>query len=161
MDSQQGAKKTYLTAEGARKLRDELDNLQNVKRPELAERLRFAIKQGDLSENADYAAAKEEQGFLEGRILELTRLLSEVEILDDSATVAGIIRLGSHITVVEHGFDDRETFHLVGKAEADPASGKISNESPLGQALLGKRVGDTVRVSAPGGQTTFKILSIE
>jgi transcription elongation factor GreA len=161
MDSQSGPKKTYLTAEGARKLREELDNLRTVKRQDLAERLRFAIKQGDLSENADYAAAKEEQSFLEGRILELERTLHDIVILDESNTVAGVVRLGSKVTVMEQGYPDQETFQLVGRAEADPAQGKISNESPLGQGLIGKRVGDTVRVSAPGGDTVFKIVKVE
>jgi transcription elongation factor GreA len=161
MDSQPGSKKSYLTAEGERKLRDELDNLKNVKRLELAERLRFAIKQGDLSENADYHAAKEEQSFLEGRILELERTLRDIVILDESNSVAGIIRLGSRVTVVEQGYPDNELFQLVGKAEADPAKGKISNESPLGQELLGKKVGETVKVAAPGGQTVFKIVKVE
>ena len=161
MDSQPGSKQTYLTAEGARKLREELDYLRNVKRRELAERLSFAIKQGDLSENADYAAAKEEQSFLEGRILELERTLRDIVILDESNSVAGVVRLGSKVTVVEQGFTDRETFQLVGRAEADPAQGKISNESPLGQVLVGKRIGDTVRVTAPGGETVFKIVSVD
>ena len=161
MDSQTGPKKSYLTAEGARKLREELDFLKKVKRPELADRLNFAIKQGDLSENADYHAAKEDQSFLEGRIIELERTLRDIEILDESSSVRGIIRLGSKIVVVEEGFQDRENFQLVGRAEADPAMGKISNESPLGQALIGKRVGETARVSAPGGQTIFKIVDVE
>ncbi len=161
MDSQPRPNKTYLTAEGARKLREELDYLKSVKRLELAERLRFAIKQGDLSENADYAAAKEEQGFLEGRILELERTLRDIEILDESDAAPELARLGTRVTVIEQGFSDRETFQLVGKAEADPAQGKISNESPLGQALLGKRVGDTVRVTAPGGETVFRIVAVE
>jgi transcription elongation factor GreA len=161
MDSQQEPKKTYLTAEGARRLHEELDNLKNVKRPELAERLRFAIKQGDLSENADYAAAKEEQGFLEGRILELERTLRDIVILDESNVAPGIARLGSKVTVIEQGFSDRETFQLVGRAEADPAQGKISNESPLGQMLIGKHVGETVRVTAPGGETVFRVVAVE
>ena len=161
MDSQAGPNKTFLTAEGARKLQEELDLLRNVKRQELAERLRFAIKQGDLSENADYAAAKEEQSFLEGRILELERMLRDIVILDETATKQGVARLGSRVTVVEQGFPDRETFQLVGRAEADPAQGKISNESPLGQKLIGKRVGDAVRVAAPGGKTIFKIVAVE
>ena len=161
MDLQSGQKKTLLTAEGARKLREELHNLLHVMRPELAARLSFAIKQGDLSENADYHAAKEDQSFLEGRIIELERTLRDIEILDESSTLAGIIRLGSRIGVVEEGFEDRETFQLVGRAEADPAMGKISNESPLGQVLIGKRVGDKVSVVAPAGKTVFKIVSIE
>ncbi len=161
MDSQPGTNKTYLTAEGARRLREELDYLKNVKRPDLAERLRFAIKQGDLSENADYAAAKEEQGFLEGRILELERTLRDIVILDESSVAPDVARLGTKVTVIEQGFSDRETFQLVGKAEADPTQGRISNESPLGQALIGRRVGDTVRVTAPGGETVFRIVAVE
>src|SRR5262245_40534355 len=109
MEGQQDSNKTYLTADGAQKLRDELAYLRDVKRTELAGRLRAAIQQGDLSENADYTAAKEEQGFLEGRILELERMLAEVIILDESATVLGEVRMGSRVTVVEEGFDDMET----------------------------------------------------
>lgn len=161
MEGQQESNKTYLTAEGAQKLRDELAYLRDVKRPDLAERLRAAIQQGDLSENADYTAAKEEQGFLEGRIMALERMLAEVIILDESAPVAGDVRIGSRVTVVEEGFSDQETFQIVGAAEADPMGGKISNVSPLGQGLIGKRVGAKVRVATPAGPTIFKILKIE
>jgi transcription elongation factor GreA len=161
MEGQQDSNKTYLTAEGAQKLRDELAYLRDVKRPELAERLRAAIQQGDLSENADYTAAKEEQGFLEGRIMALERMLAEVVILDDNAPAAGDVRMGSRVTVVEEGFADKETFQIVGAAEADPMGGKISNVSPLGQALMGKRTGAKVKVSTPAGPTIFKILKIE
>ncbi len=161
MEGQQDSNKTYLTAEGAQKLRDELAYLRDVKRPELAERLRAAIQQGDLSENADYTAAKEEQGFLEGRIIALERMLAEVVILDESASTAGDVRIGSRVTVVEEGFPDQETFLIVGAAEADPMGGKISNVSPLGQSLIGKRVGAKVRVVTPAGPTVFKILKIE
>jgi transcription elongation factor GreA len=161
MDSQTGPKKSYLTAEGARKLREELDYLRTIKRQELAERLSFAIKQGDLSENADYAAAKEDQSFLEGRILELERTLRDIVILDETSVAVGIVRLGSKIVVVEEGSPDQETFQLVGRVEADPAKGKISNESPLGHALIGKRIGDKVRITAPGGQAIFKVIAIE
>jgi transcription elongation factor GreA len=161
MDSQTGPKKSYLTAEGARKLREELDYLRTIKRQELAERLSFAIKQGDLSENADYAAAKEDQSFLEGRILELERTLRDIVILDETSVAVGIVRLGSKIVVVEEGSPDQETFQLVGRVEADPAKGKISNESPLGHALIGKRLGDKVRITAPGGQAIFKVIAIE
>jgi len=161
MDSQPGANAVYLTADGARKLRDELEQLKNVKRPELAARLRHAIQQGDLSENADYHAAKEDQGFLEGRILELERLLRDTVILDESSVDITSVRLGVKVTVVEQGFDDREMFQIVGRAEANPAQGRISNESPLGQALIGKKIGDTVHIAAPGGTTIFKIVAIE
>jgi transcription elongation factor GreA len=161
MEGQQDSNKTILTAEGAQKLRDELAFLRDVKRPELAERLRAAIQQGDLSENADYTAAKEEQGFLEGRILALERMLAEVVIVDESATTQGEVRIGSRVTVVEEGFDDNETFQIVGAAEANPMEGKISNVSPLGQGLIGKKVGAKVRVNTPGGVTVFKIVKIE
>ena len=161
MDSQVGPNAHYLTADGARELREELEHLKNVKRPDLAARLRHAIQQGDLSENADYHAAKEEQGFLEGRILELERLLRDSVILDESSQNIGRVRMGVKVTVVEQGFDDHEVFQLVGRAEANPAQGKISNESPLGKALIGKKVGEIVRVAAPGGETVFKILKIE
>ncbi len=154
--------KTYLTAEAAQRLRDELINLRDVRRLELADRLRDAIQQGDLSENADYTAAKEEQGFLEGRIQKLERMLAEVVILDESSSAKqGSVRLGSRVVVREDGVTDIESFQIVGPAEADPTSGKISNASPLGQALIGKRTGATVKVNAPGGVTVFKIVRIE
>ncbi len=161
MEGQHDSNKTYLTAEGAQKLRDELAYLRDVKRPDLAERLRAAIQQGDLSENADYTAAKEEQGFLEGRIMALERMLAEVVILDESAPAIGEVRMGCRVTVVEEGFSDQETFQIVGAAEADPMGGKISNVSPLGQALMSKRVGAKVRVTTPAGPTVFKIVKIE
>lgn len=161
MEGQQDSNKTYLTAEGAQKLRDELAYLRDVKRPDLAERLRAAIQQGDLSENADYTAAKEEQGFLEGRIMALERMLAEVVILDENAPAMGDVRMGSRVTVVEEGFSDQETFQIVGAAEADPMGGKISNVSPLGQALMNKRTGAKVRVTTPAGPTVFKIVKIE
>ncbi len=160
MDAQPDSNKTYLTAEGAQKLRDELVFLKDVKRTELAERLRSAIQQGDLSENADYTAAKEEQSFLEGRILALERMLVEVVILDESKTM-GEVRMGGRVTVVEEGSDDKETFQIVGPAEADPMGGKISNVSPLGQALIGKKIGAKVKVATPDGHSFFKIVKVE
>ncbi len=161
MDSSEN--KTYLTADGAQKLREELKHLIEVRKPDLAERLRAAIQQGDLSENADYTAAKEEQGFLEGRILALERMLGEAEIIDEARAAAsgGEVRIGSRVTVQEDGFPDEETFQIVGAAEADPVSGKISNVSPLGNVLLNKRPGAKVRVNTPDGVTTFKIIKVE
>ena len=131
----------YLTAEGVKNLRRELDHLVNVKRPALAERLRRAIQQGDLSENADYITAKEEQGFLEGRVQQIEAMLRR--------------------TVVEEGVEESEVFHIVGPAEADPANGKVSNESPLGRALMGRQVEDAVTVEAPGGEIVFRITAIQ
>ncbi len=162
MEAQQEPNKTYLTADAAQRLRDELANLRDVRRVELADRLRDAIQQGDLSENADYTAAKEEQGFLEGRIQKLERMLQEVVILDESSSAKqGTVRLGSRVSVREDGYPEVESFQIVGPAEADPTVGKISHESPLGQALIGKRLNATVKVKAPGGDTVFKIMRIE
>lgn len=153
--------KIYLTAEGAKQLQDELNDLVNVKKVELSERLRAAIQQGDLSENADYTAAKEEQSFLEGRIRELENLLRSAEIIEVRADSDGSVRMGSRVTVREDGYSDEETFMVVGAAEADPVKGRISNVSPLGSALMGKRAGAKVRVNTPGGSSAFKILRVE
>jgi transcription elongation factor GreA len=150
----------FLTAEGAERLRQELEHLVSVKRPALAERLRRAIGQGDLSENADYTSAKEEQGFLEGRIQQLEEMLRRAKIIPTEGTSECVV-LGSRVTVIEEGLEEPEVFRLVGPAEADPSNGCLSNESPLGRALLGCRVGDTARVHAPGGEIVFRILAIE
>lgn len=150
----------YLTPEGKAELEAELDELVNVRRPALAERLHFAIKQGDLSENADYIQGKEEQGFLEGRILELQQTLRHAKLIEVGGSDGGRVRLGSEVTVVELGYDERETYYLVGPAEADPAKGRISHESPLGRALLGRVAGDRISVKAPAGEMKFEIVDI-
>lgn len=150
----------YLTAEGVENLRHELNYLVSVKRPALAERLHRAIQQGDLSENADYIAAKEEQGFLEGRIQRIEAMLRNAAIIEENSPSDGVA-LGSRVTVIEEGAQETETFRIVGPAEADPTNGKVSNESPLGRALLGHRVGDTVTVEAPGGNIVFRITAIQ
>ena len=150
---------TYLTPEGKLKLEEELKLLTTTKRKELAERLNFAIKQGDLSENADYTAAKEDQAFLEGRIRTLENMLRHVSIIEGQT--GGAVRIGSRVTVKEVGGEDNETFNIVGAAEANPVNGKISNESPLGRALIDRHIGDEVQIDAPGGKITFKIVAIE
>ena len=150
----------HLTAEGVESLRKELDHLVSVKRPALADRLHRAIQQGDLSENADYIAAKEEQGFLEGRIQQIEVMLRHAVIIEENVATDRVT-LGSRVTVVEQGLDETESFRLVGPAEADPINGKVSNESPLGKSLLGHGVGDTVTVEAPAGQIVFQITAIE
>jgi len=150
----------YLTAEGVENLRRELDHLVNVKRPALAERLRRAIQQGDLSENADYITAKEEQGFLEGRVQQIEAMLRRAVIIQENGPTDEVA-LGSRGTVVEEGMDESEVFHIVGPAEADPANGKVSNESPLGRALMGRQVEDAVTVEAPGGEIVFRITAIQ
>ena len=149
----------YLTPEGAEKLRAELDELINVKRPELAYKLKEAISMGDLRENADYHDAKEQQAFLEGRIRYLETMLKDAVIIDEEVQ-AGVVGLGSEVTIQEEGYDP-ETYRIVGAAEADPREGKISNESPLGAELLGKKVGSKVKVKTPDGLLTFKIKAVK
>ncbi len=151
-------KKLYLTPEGAAKLRAELKELTGPRRKALAERLHHAVRQGDLSENADYIAAKEDQAFLEGRILELETILREAVIVEGDGP-AGVVDLGSQVRVSEGG-GPPETFVLVGIKETDPRNGKISHESPIGGALMGKHVGDTAVAHTPGGELHFKILEI-
>jgi transcription elongation factor GreA len=153
-------KPSYLTKEGAEKLRVELEQLKGPAREELARRLRSAIQQGDLSENADYTAAKEEQGFLEGRIEELTEILGNVVIIEENATSRDTVDVGSKVTIQEDN-DPSETYFIVGPQEADPARGRISYNSPIGQALLGHRAGDTVTAAIPTGTLKLKILKIE
>jgi len=150
---------TYLTAEGAARLKIELEELTGPKRTELAARLRSAIQMGDLSENADYHKAKEDQGFLEGRIQELEYILSNAVIIEEN-NHNDVVSIGSHVTIQEDDFPE-ETYHLVGATEADPSKGKISHESPIGNALMDHKAGDTVEAETPGGVITFKILKIE
>lgn len=149
---------TYLTPEGKAQVQAELDELINVKRPALAKRLRDAIQQGDLSENADYHVAKEDQAFLEGKVLELQAILRRAVIIQESGR-SDIVQMGCHVTVQEDG-EDPETYILVGAKEANPREGKISNDSPIGRVLLGRRVGDTARAKTPAGEIVFKILKI-
>ncbi|PJF37137.1 MAG: transcription elongation factor GreA [Candidatus Thermofonsia Clade 1 bacterium] len=151
----------YLTEEGAAELRRELEQLKTVKRAEVAAKLKEAIAQGDLSENADYQDAKEQQAFLEGRINYLEDLLRNAVIISNAdKKAAGVIGLGSEVTVQEEG-EAPETFVIVGAAEANPREGKISNESPLGRALLGHKAGEKVAVETPSGVLIFKIKSVK
>jgi len=150
---------TYLTLEGLQRLKEELQQLTSTRRRDLAKRLRSAIQMGDLSENADYHKAKEDQAFLEGRIQEIEYLLRNAVIIEKNAT-ADVAGLGNHITIQE-GDSPVETYHLVGAQEADPRNGKISNESPIGRALAKRKVGDVVEVDAPSGRLRFLILKIE
>lgn len=148
----------YLTPEGADKLRRELEQLKGPRREEMAARLRHAVSQGDLSENADYISAKEDQAFLEGRIQELETLLRDATIVE-APTSAEQVAIGSQVVVQEDGRES-ESFTIVGAKEADPAAGKISHKSPIGQALMGKKPGETATAVTPGGELTFKILEI-
>ena len=148
----------YLTPEGETKLQAELEELKGPKREELAARLRSAIQMGDLSENADYHKAKEDQGFLEGRIQEIEAILRHAVIIEKSASDA--VSIGSHVTIQEGDFDP-ETYHIVGPTEADPRKGRISHESPIGIALMNKKVGQIAEAETPGGKIKFKIVKIE
>ena len=152
--------KHYLTPEGEKALRAELAQLKGSERDAISRRLRDAIQMGDLSENADYHKAKEDQGFLEGRIMELEYILHNAEIIDRENVGKDKVEVGVHVTVQEEDFTP-ETYFIVGAKEADPRNGKISNESPVGKALLGAKVGDEVSVSTPaGGQLRLKVLNI-
>jgi transcription elongation factor GreA len=152
-------KEIYLTPEGAQKLRSELDDLMNNKRPDLAQRLRHAVEMGDLSENADYTKAKEDQAFLEGRIQELEFILREAIIVEKDEQ-NDVVKIGNTVLISQNG-GEPETFLLVGVKEANPREGKISHESPIGKALLGKRRGDTSVVQTPGGKIELNILDIK
>ena len=150
---------TYLTAEGAEELKRELDILINVRRPDLAHKLTEAVAQGDLKENADYHDAKEQLAFVEGRIKYLENIIRSAVIITHSGKT-DMVTLGSQVTIVEDGYDEEETYTIVGAAEATPSEGKISNVSPIGAALLGAKKGDKVRVKTPGGDTVFRIKKI-
>jgi len=149
----------YITAEGEAKLKAELEELKGPKRDELAQRLRSAIQMGDLSENADYHKAKEDQSFLEGRIKELDAILRNAVIIEKKGH-SGIVGIGSEVTIQEQG-SEPETYYLVGPAEADPRHGRISHESPIGRAIMDKKVGDVAEAETPGGKIQFKIIKIE
>lgn len=146
------AEKVYqMTQEGLEKLEQELENLKLVKRPEVVERIKVARSYGDLSENSEYEAAKDEQAFIEGRITTVETMIRNAEIVDNSSVGRNEVALGKKVTFVEVGEKDEETYQIVGTAEADPFSGKISNESPIAQALIGQKKGDTVKVPLPNG----------
>ncbi|HOJ00696.1 MAG TPA: transcription elongation factor GreA [Anaerolineaceae bacterium] len=150
----------YLTPEGVQKLEQELAELKGPARVALAKRLKAAIEQGDLSENADYSKAKEDQAFTEGRIQEIEAMLKNYIVIDGKQNVHDTVEIGTTVTIQESS-DSPETYFLVGPAEADPAHGKISFESPIGSALLKHKVGDTVKVSTPAGYLLFQILDIK
>lgn len=151
----------FLTKEGFQKLQEELDYLRTVKRQEVAERLHEAMEGGELIENAEYEAAKNEQAFVEGRIQELDLLLATAQIIEENGNLkkSDVIQVGSRVTIKEGNFE-AETFIIVGAAEANPREGKISNESPIGKAILGHKAGDVVRVETPGGTYNVKIIKL-
>jgi len=150
---------TFLTRDGYRKLQDELDYLRTYKRQEIADRLHEAMDGGELIENAEYEAAKNEQAFVEGRIKELEIILATARVIDEKPAVVETIQVGSTVTIQEEG-GEPEDYTIVGAAEADPVAGRISNESPLGKSLLGHKVGDHVQVDAPAGAFTVSVVKI-
>lgn len=151
---------TFLTREGYQKLQEELEYLRSEKREEIAQRLHEALDGGELIENAEYEAAKNEQAFVEGRIKELEMLLAMARVIDESTVAADLVQVGSTVTIQEEDLEP-EVYTIVGAAEANPTLGRISNESPLGKALLGHKVEDKVQVDAPAGSFVVKILKVE
>ena len=152
---------TYVTAEGLTALKNEYNQRVDVKRVEIANRLDEAIKMGDLKENADYQTAKEDQAFNEGRISQLKDDIQSAVVIETSADKSRV-RLGSTVIIAEEEYEDEpEEYRIVGASEADPAVGFISNESPIGKALIGARVGETVAANTPGGTMKFKIVEIK
>lgn len=151
---------SYLTKQGYQKLLEELEYLRTVKRQEVAKRLHEAMEGGELIEDAEYEAAKNEQAFVEGRIQELEILLANARIIDETAGHRDIVQVAARVTIQESD-NDPETYIIVGPAEANPREGRISNESPLGRALMDHRAGDRVKVDAPGGSFYVTILKVE
>ncbi len=153
-------KPVFLTEEGLKKLEEELDYLENEKRAQVAARIQSAKEEGDISENAEYDDAKHEQAFVEGRIMTLRAMVRNAVIIEEQGP-SDVVRLGSRVTVQEDGMEEPEVYHVVGSAEVDPLNGRISNESPIGRALMGQRVGAVVSYQAPAGEIRLEILCIE
>ena len=154
------AKQIMLTAEDVKKYEEELEFLKTEKRKEIAEKIKVARSYGDLSENSEYDDAKNEQAFIEGRIQTLEATIHKAKVIEDENISSGVINIGSYVTVRDVEFDDVEEYRIVGTSEADPMQNKISNESPLGAALLGKRQGQTIKVEAPVGTLEYEVISV-
>jgi transcription elongation factor GreA len=153
-------KEVILTPDGLKKLEDELEQLKSVKRREVAERIKVAISYGDISENSEYEDAKNEQAFIEGRIITLEKMLRNAKIINDDEVDVNAVSIGSTVNVKDLEFGDVLEYRIVGSAESDPLEHKISNESPLGKSLLGKTKGAMIEVSAPAGIIKYEILDI-
>lgn len=157
------SKPHLITPQGLQRLSEELEYLRTDAREALADRLHNAFQDGqddDFVENAELEAARNELSFLEGRIQDLEDILNNYQLIEETSDPHDAVQVGDWVTVVEEGFDEDERYHLVGPAEADPASGRISVESPLGRALLGAKLGESVRVNAPNGILSFKIVAL-
>ncbi len=153
-------KQFLMTYEGVKKLEEELEYLKTVRRKEITEKIKVALGYGDLSENSEYDEAKNDQAFVEGRILQLENMLKNAVVVDESEIPNDVVSVGSIVKVKDYEFDEEVEYIMVGSAEADPMNFKISNESPVGKALIGKKVGDVVEVSTPNGVNKFEILGI-
>ena len=153
-------KKFVMTYEGVKKLEDELEFLKSVKRKEITEKIKVALGYGDLSENSEYDEAKNDQAFVEGRIVQLEAMLKNAVVVDESEIPNDMVSVGSKVKVKDYEFDEDVEYTIVGSAEADPMNFKISNESPVGKALIGKKVGEIVEVVIPDGVNKFEILEI-
>ena len=153
-------KKFLMTYEGVKKLEDELEYLKAVKRKEITEKIKVALGYGDLSENSEYDEAKNEQAFTEWRILQLENMLKNAEVVDESEIPTDTVSVGSIVKVKDYDFDEEVEYTIVGSAEADPMNFRISNESPVGKGLIGKKVGDVVEVNVPDGVSKFEVLDI-
>lgn len=151
---------SFLTRHGYQKLQEELEYLRTVKRQEVANRLHEAMEGGELIEDAEYEAAKNEQAFVEGRIIELEMLLANARIIEETTGNLDVVQVAARVTIQEEE-NDPEMYTIVGPAEANPREGRISLESPLGRALMDHRAGDKVRVEAPGGSFVVRILKVE
>jgi len=154
-------KEIILTQDGLKKLEEELENLKSVKRREVAERIKIAIGYGDISENSEYEDAKNEQAFIEGRIITLEKMLRNARIINNDEIDIDTVSIGSIVTVEDLEFKDTMEYAIVGTAESDPSQNKISNESPVGKAILGKKRGTVVEVNVPAGVIQYKILDIK
>ncbi|MCM3712718.1 transcription elongation factor GreA [Halalkalibacter oceani] len=153
-------KKHYMTMEGKRKLEEELEYLKTERRKEVVERIKIARSFGDLSENSEYDSAKEEQAFVEGRIIQLEKMIRNAVMIEEEEGSENVVTLGKTVKFIELPDGDEEEYTIVGSAESDPAEGKISNDSPMAQSLLGKAINDKVMVNTPGGEMEIQIVDI-
>ncbi|ABS35284.1 transcription elongation factor GreA [Clostridium botulinum] len=154
------AKKYVMTYEGVKKLEEELEFLKTVKRKEITEKIKVALSFGDLSENSEYDEAKNEQAFVEGRIIQLENMLKNASIVDENEVPKDVVSVGSIVKVKDYEFDEEVEYIIVGSAEADPMNNKISNESPVGHGLIGKKAGDIIEVAVPDGVSKYEILEV-
>jgi transcription elongation factor GreA len=154
-------KEVILTLDGLAKLEKELELLKTVKRREVAERIKQALEFGDISENSEYEDAKNEQGFIEGRILQIEKMLRNAKVIDEQEVHADVVTIGSKVTLVESNGTTEMEYMIVGSAEADPEQARISNESPVGRSVMGQKVGSVVNVNVPMGTIQYKIKAIK